>query len=419
VIAAALWAIPISFLTNTETLVTIPGIGYVVQKMIDWHPIVQQLIEGYLPSLLTSLLIVVLPEILMPFCNWEHPHYHASREASLMRHYYTFVILNVFVFPLLFIGSFNSYIKIANEGFDAFSKINWAIQGAYFINYILQQTFTSGSMRLLRPHLLIIRQFTLRFLCVSDSEFQEAHKRLDPLDPPSIRLAQMTVVLAMIQTFAVIVPLILIAGLAYFLFLYIYDKNNILHVYPRDQLTDSSVIPNLINQFIAAQFISNLVLIVFFYIKGAYWGLGISAGLAAVSLLVMLFLNVRNWRERDQYIRKGSPYVVDYEVPMRILQTAYLHPGLVPEEDNISERIEHAREQNIDLRNEFRSELDKATMEHSELERTDAEAGIGTLGGVGGVLDDFEPLTPTANDDSGEELQTMPPPAASAAEDRV
>jgi hypothetical protein len=28
-------------------------------------------------------------------------------------------------------------------------------------------------------------------------------------------------------------------------------------------------------------------------------------------------------------------------------------------------------------------------------------------------------LTPTANDDSGEELQTMPPPAASAAEDRV
>jgi len=413
VVAAALWAIPISFLTNTESLVTIPGIGYVVSKVINWYPLIQQIIEGYLPSLFTSLLVVVLPDILKPFCNWEHPHYHSSREASLMRHYYVFVILNVFVFPLLFIGSFNSYIKIANEGFDAFSKIDWAIQGAYFINYILQQTFTSGAMRLLRPHLLFIRQFKLRYMCVSDSEFHETRKRLDPLDPPSIRLAQMTVVLAMIQTFAVIVPLILVVGIAYFLFLYLYDKNNILHVYPRDQLTDSSVIPNLINQFLAAQVISNAVLIVFFYIKGAYWGLGISCGLAGAALLIMLLLNLRNWWEYDQHVKKGSPYLVDYDVPLPILQSAYLHPGLVPEEDDIEERIERARAQNIDLRNEFRSELERATAQHTELERSDAERGIGTLGGVDVLSDDqqnHEPSSPyLGHDDSGEEMQTMPP----------
>jgi hypothetical protein len=362
-VVAAIWALPISLLTSTEFLVEIPGVNVVVEAMINWHPIVQQLLEGYVPSLLTSLFIVFLPEVLEPFCTWERPYNVAARDAAIMRHYYTFVIFNVFIFPMLFIGSLNSYQKIAEDGFDAIARINFSIQGAFFANYIIQQTFMSGCFRLIRLHHLVWRQFWIRFLCVSDSEYAEARRWIKPMELRGVRFSQMLIVVAILQTFAVIAPLILVTGVLYFLFMYIYDKNNILHVYPRDLLTDSSMIPSVINQFMVAQIISSAFLCLFFYTKTAYWGMGVSAALVVLDLGILVLLYARNYYEWDQYIRRGSPHLVECEIPEVVLAGAYKHPGLVEEDENIGSRLEAG---GTDLRKVFETEVERSTREHEE-----------------------------------------------------
>ena len=69
VISAFMWAIPVSFLASVSTLEQIPGLGYVVTAVIDFNPFFQSVIEGYLPSLLTTCLVLCLPPILTSmFC---------------------------------------------------------------------------------------------------------------------------------------------------------------------------------------------------------------------------------------------------------------------------------------------------------------------------------------------------------------
>eukprot|EP01094_Clydonella_sp_ATCC50884_P017208 TRINITY_DN2954_c0_g1_i1.p1 TRINITY_DN2954_c0_g1~~TRINITY_DN2954_c0_g1_i1.p1 ORF type:complete len:765 (+),score=364.37 TRINITY_DN2954_c0_g1_i1:227-2521(+) len=361
-IVAAVWAVPISLLTNVEFLIAIPAIGPIAEEVVSWHPVVQQLLEGYVPSLLTSLFIVFLPEVLEPFCTWERPHNVAARDASIMRNYYTFVIFNVFIFPMLFIGSLNTFQKVLDDGLNALARINFSIQGAFFANYIIQQAFMSGCFRLIRLHHLIFRQLWIRFLCVSDTEYAEARRWIKPMELRGVRFSQMLIVVAILQTFAVIAPLILICGILYFLFLYIYDKNNILHVYPRDLLTDSSMIPTVINQFIFAQIISNAFLILFFYTKQAYWGLGIVAGLLLLDVVVGVVLYLRNYYEWDQYIRRGSPHLVECEIPEAVLAAAYKHPGLVEEGDDIEGRLERSK----NIREEFMTDVERDTRAHQE-----------------------------------------------------
>ena len=192
--------------------------------------------------------------------------------ASILRLYYTFIILNVLIFPTFLIGTLNG---VAN-GFrssDVIKNINFSLQGAFYINYVVQQTFFSGISRLLRPD-DIFMYFLFRHMAVTDEEREEVKVRAACTMLYRIRFAQLLVVMACLLSFAVIVPLVLVTGIVYIIVIYMIDKNNLLHVFPKELAGDTSMTISVINMFMIAQILYEVLTAIFFYFKKSYWSFG-------------------------------------------------------------------------------------------------------------------------------------------------
>ena len=335
------WSIPISFLASVDTLESIPGLGGVVEAIVDVNPFFKDIIEGYIPSLLTTLLVLSLPFILIRVCMFEKPDTVGDRDASVLRLYYVFIALIVVVFPTLLIGTFDSIALLFEDGVGSvLSNINFTLQGSFFINYVIQQTFFSGMLRLCRPQHLFQRQWGLLF-AVTDDEKERVNIATAHEMVYRIRFAQMLVVIACLLTFAVVVPLILPAGLLYLVVIHVIDKNNILHVFPKVLAGDNSMIISVVNMFSVALIIYQVMTAIFFYFKTSIWSFAVVIVLLALTLLVTVLLNFLNWYNRYSYIRYKQPLHIEWNLPSELLEKAYVHPGMIDEEsDQVNATVE-------------------------------------------------------------------------------
>lgn len=364
VIVALIWSFPISFMASISTLSAIPGLGWVE----DLNPFFQDLIEGYVPSLLTSGFVACLPFILGWVALLEGPYTLAERDASAMRHYFVFVVLNVIIFPSFLIGTFDSIAIIFSEGFDGVNSllegINYALQGAYFINFVIQQTFLSGIIRLLRLHNLAAR-FYKEYFAVTEDEYEEIRKFVSVFEYRT-RFAQTLIVTAVVLTYVIEVPLIIVAGVLYLIVIHIIDRNNILHVYPKNVDGDSSMIPTVISMFVIGLIIMQAFLAIMFWFHRSLGSFIIIIILLALTLLVLFLLNFLNWYNKYKYIKYGEPLLIEWDLPRSVLEKAYMHPGLEDEEADLNERIDRFMEHGGDYKKEFQS--NKTAMD--QLEKT-------------------------------------------------
>ena len=296
--------------------------------------------------------------------------------ASILRLYYTFIILNVLIFPTFLIGTLNG---VAN-GFrssDVIKNINFSLQGAFYINYVVQQTFFSGISRLLRPD-DIFMYFLFRHMAVTDEEREEVKVRAACTMLYRIRFAQLLVVMACLLSFAVIVPLVLVTGIVYIIVIYMIDKNNLLHVFPKELAGDTSMTISVINMFMIAQILYEVLTAIFFYFKKSYWSFGVVVGLMGLTLLVMALLNFLNWYNKYRYIKYGKPLLIEWNLPQDLLENAYIHPGMVEEEGDLSTRLDtFVSGQGGGLGDLIFNPVDVADKEYMETAQNDDDFGEG------------------------------------------
>jgi len=366
---AFFWSLPISFLASIDTLISIPGLGVVVEAIVSANPFFQDIIEGYIPSLLTTLFVLSLPFILVRVVMFEKPDTVAARNASVLRLYYTFILLNVLVFPTLLIGTLDSLAILFDEGIGSIlSNINFTLQGAFFINYVIQQTFFSGIIRLFRPQHIFQLYWGLAF-AVTDEEKEDCRRRSAHEMVYRIRFAQMLVVIAVLLTFAVVVPLIIPAGIIYLIVIHVIDKNNILHVFPKVLAGDSSMIISVINMFGIALIIYQVMTAVFFYFKESIWSFSIVIALLGITLLVVALLNFLNWYNKYRYIKYGEPMLIEWNLPGDLLEKAYIHPGMVDEESDLTSTMDDFISGNGSLDALLKTDIDKASEQYLNAEQ--------------------------------------------------
>ena len=61
---ALFYSIPIAFLASLESMKDVPGLGIVIRNTVLLHPIIRDLFQGYVPTLLNSLILAILPDTL-------------------------------------------------------------------------------------------------------------------------------------------------------------------------------------------------------------------------------------------------------------------------------------------------------------------------------------------------------------------
>ena len=400
-IVALVWSIPISFLASVDTLEQIPGLGLVVEEVISLNPFFQDIIEGYIPSLLTTLFVLCLPFILNNTVPFEKPDTVATHNASVLRLYYTFIILNVLVFPTLLIGTLDSLSILFEDGVTSvLAQINFTLQGAFFINYVIQQTFFSGMIRLVRPQHIFQLYWFMGF-AVTEEEKEDVKRRSAHEMEYRIRFAQMLVVIACLLTFAVVVPLILPAGIIYLIIIHIIDKNNILHVFPKVLAGDSSMIISVINMFCIALLIYEVMTAIFFYFKDSIYAFSILIVLIALTLLVTALLNFFNWYNKYRYIKYGQPLLIEWNLPSDLLEKAYIHPGMVDEEGDINSTIDNFISGNGNIDSLLKTDIELANENYLKQEQ-----GVMAENGMYEVDDDWG--EPDGEDDDSYEEEGSP-----------
>merc|ERR1712130_204716 len=168
------------------------------------------------------------------------------------------------------------------------------------------------------------------------------------------------------------------------------DKNNILHCFPKVITGDGSMMISVINMFLIALLIYEVLTALFFWFKESVWAFSELIVLMALTLLVMFILTFLNWYNRYRYIKYGKPLLVEWNLPPDLLQNAYQHPGLVEEEGDLDSRLDNFISGDGNISGLRRNKIDEA---NEEYERAEQET----------VLEGAEPMD-TANESFDEEM---------------
>jgi hypothetical protein len=271
------------------------------------------------------------------------------------------------IFPTLLIGTIDGLMQFfENDPFLSVTRINFALQGAFYINWMIQQTWISNMVRLLRPHLFFLRVVKL-WLAVSDKEKERVIADVDEVTY-RVRFAQVLLVVVVMQTFAVVVPLVLPAAMLCFLVTHIVDKNNILHVFPKD-LNSDEMIPTVSAQFVMALLLYEIATLAFFYLKKVLYAFVVVLILLFLTLVFGFFLMILNEIDKYRFVRYKQPELIPWAYPEELLKVAYRHPGLEPEEDDLEGRVNRhldslahdTAEQPMDLEDSLASPSDYET----------------------------------------------------------
>ena len=254
-----------------------------------------------------------------------------------MRHYYIFIMLNVFIFPCLFIGTIDSLVQLfSDDPFVSLSRINFALQGAFFINWLIQQAFLGAILKLYRFMPFFKHKWAM-WNAVSDRE-KDVARRITGTMMYRSRFSHLLLAVTILLAFSIIVPLVAPAATLFFIIIHIVDKNNILHVYAKEP-NNEEIIPAMLYQFLASLLVYEIAILAFFFIKKVLFGFIVALIVIFFSLVLGFYFSLRNEWDQYTFVRYYEPDLIPWAYPESLLRTAYCHPGFVEEEDDLENRV--------------------------------------------------------------------------------
>ncbi|ORX90481.1 DUF221-domain-containing protein, partial [Basidiobolus meristosporus CBS 931.73] len=219
----SVWALTILWLFPSTYFVSFASYNKVVEKL-PWikiietgSPWIKNLIETMLPSILISLFMIAMPNIILGISSFESfPSYSQLEMASINR-YYRFAIFNVlFVFLLgfAFIDVILAVIQSPTSIVEVLAN-NIPKGAAFFINYVILQTCSHG-LEILQvgAPLFHCYAFANSWVCKTPRELQTRRKPW--AFPYYYYLPMHLLILVICITYSIINPLILFFGAIYF-----------------------------------------------------------------------------------------------------------------------------------------------------------------------------------------------------------
>eukprot|EP01119_Soliformovum_irregulare_P016782 TRINITY_DN4901_c0_g1_i1.p1 TRINITY_DN4901_c0_g1~~TRINITY_DN4901_c0_g1_i1.p1 ORF type:complete len:740 (-),score=218.39 TRINITY_DN4901_c0_g1_i1:4-2223(-) len=231
------WSVPVALIsafTNIETLNSMKGFRTFWKFLRYFGPEISESISSFLPSLTLNIFMALLPYILKAIFGLGIWELSRTKDSVLMRTYWLFLLLNVFLLYSVTGSLFSAIDEILAFLTDPSGLVNRLAnslpqQAIFFTNYIIiQGLVVYPVIHLVRVPDIVIALFR-RSTAKTKRDVKEAYKPA-PFDY-AVQYARDIIVLTIGLTFSSMAPIILPFTLIYFGMAYITCKYNMVFVF--------------------------------------------------------------------------------------------------------------------------------------------------------------------------------------------
>ncbi|XVF36475.1 hypothetical protein REPUB_Repub19eG0061700 [Reevesia pubescens] len=289
--------VPVTFvqgLTQLDQLShTFPFLkGILKQKYMN------QLVTGYLPSVILILFLYAVPPTMMLFSTMEGNVSRSERKRSACIKVLYFTIWNVFFVNVLS-GSVIRQLSVFSSVRDIPTQLAKAVptQATFFTTYVLTSGWASLSCELMQPFALlcnVIRKFILRI--------KEEPSNCALTFPHHTEIPRLLLFGLIGFTCSVLAPLILPFLLVYFFLSFLVYRNQILHVYVPKYESGGQFWPIVHNTTVFSLVLTQIIALGVFSIKRS----PVASGFTIPLILLTLLFN-EYCRQRFTPVFKRSP----------------------------------------------------------------------------------------------------------------
>ncbi|KAI8799258.1 hypothetical protein BJ742DRAFT_847029 [Cladochytrium replicatum] len=280
------WGAIMAFVTGLTKLSTIAQLFPELAKLLELNNLVKGIITGYLPPVIVSVMVSLVPTIFRYVARVEGKVTIAEIEAIVLQRHYIFQVFTVLLVTTVAQSAVASIKAIAEKPFDSFNifATNVPPASSFFINYVLLQALTGPSGALLQISSLVIR--TLRLMGLFTGKTPRTKRAI--LSPVQWDFAAIMATHSLIATigivYATLAPLLLVFVAFYFGFWALAVFYLIQHVYETG--TDATIgavegLYTVAMQQFAALYMAQVTLTGIFFLRGAE-----GHGIAMIVLIV-------------------------------------------------------------------------------------------------------------------------------------
>ncbi|KAI4339799.1 hypothetical protein MLD38_024699 [Melastoma candidum] len=275
-----LFLIPVTFvqgLTHLEQLQqAFPFLKNILEKKF-----INQVVTGYLPSVILLLFLLAVPPIMMAFSSVEGSVSRSGRKKSACCKVLYFVIWNVFFVNVLS-GSVISQISVFSSPKSIPTQLAKAVptQASFFMTYIFTSGWAGLSIELIQPLPLIYNLITRHILRRKDEACNWSYSFPYHTEVPRVLLFG-----HLGFTFSILAPLMLPFLLCYFLFALLVYRNQILNVYITKYEGGGQIWPAVHNCTIFSLVLTQIIGLGVFGLKLSTVGAGFMIPLIILTLL--------------------------------------------------------------------------------------------------------------------------------------
>lgn len=292
-----LYAVPVTF-TSLLSKVHILAQDYTWLAWMNKLPSVAiAIIQGVLPALLLSLILMLVPMIFRLLIRQQGVPTGNAKELEVQTWYFTFLFIQVFFVVTLSGGLTALFTQIASHPGQVVKSLATSLPKAanYFFSYLLVQALSNSASSLLQ----IMSLFGWFIIGPLFSSTPRAKwRRQTTLNnvqwgtffPPFTNFAVIGII------YSVIAPFILVFMLIIFGLFWIVYRYNVLYVYQFRNDTGGLLFPTAINQLFTGIYFMEVCLIGFFFISEDQHGKVACIPQAAIMIVVAVFTALYQWQ---------------------------------------------------------------------------------------------------------------------------
>ncbi|XP_026386291.1 CSC1-like protein HYP1 [Papaver somniferum] len=332
IVLTVLFLIPVVFVQGLANLDKLKTLFPFLEGILN-ITFVSQVITGYLPSLVLTLFLKIVPPIMMLFSSMQGFSSYSRIERSACTKVLIFTVWNIF-FANVLSGSAIRQVDTFLEPKNIPIKLAVLVpaQASFFIAYVVTNGWTSLSSEIFRVAPL---------LCTSVKNCVGSHDDEAPSLPFHSEVPRILFFGLLGLTYVFLAPLILPFLLAYFCLGYIIYRNQLLDVYEPRYESGGKLWPTVHNSTIFSLLLLQTIAIGIFGLKK----LPVASTLILPLLIITLlfneycrkrFLPIFDSHSAESVIKKDRDNDNDPTMPefLEKLPTAYRDPALKPNQES-------------------------------------------------------------------------------------
>ncbi|KIK92736.1 hypothetical protein PAXRUDRAFT_146651 [Paxillus rubicundulus Ve08.2h10] len=234
------WLFPVSLFVGLVSIQSIASFWPSLYNYLSRHPWEEEIIQSFLPTILVSLLTILIPPILLLIAKKAQTITTLSLlHDMIMTRYYKFLIVNVLVFFCVGTVALQSFLtsfkNVSGSGILQVIASSFPTAGPFYVGWLIFTTAIHGCLELV----MCKRHSCLPLFMYHSTKGQiTPRKRAVGIRPRTFNfyywLPNHLLIIHICLVFAVLNPLVLPFGLIYFAVETVVIKNQLLHVYAKN-----------------------------------------------------------------------------------------------------------------------------------------------------------------------------------------